>query len=176
MGEIFNHQVDTGPGKHTMYALVDGVPVVGLSGPTPCCDCTFDWYVRPLIARYYCQPDIAFPQLKARALVGMRTSKTTVTFMLAARAFMDEAGQTWVVPMANLKCLDTASDEDTNTDRTRLLGGRAADQGANCYVPMAPGFSVEAGDEVTVELRWPFTAPALEPALRDAASKEAFGF
>ena len=187
MGEIFNHQVDTGPGKHTMYALVDGVPVVGLSGPTPCCDCTFDWYVRPLIARYFDQPDLVFPQLKARALVGMSTSRTTVTFMLAARAFMDETGRTWVVPMANLKGLDTPSGGSASKGSAsetgagasaggRLLGGRAADQGANCYVPMAPGFSVEAGDKVAVELRWPFTAPALEPALRHAASKVAFGF
>ena len=47
---FLNQQVDTGPGKHTSYTVADGVPVIGLSGPTGCTHCTSEWYVRPVIA------------------------------------------------------------------------------------------------------------------------------
>lgn len=34
IGQVFNHETDHGPGHHSSYSLVDGTPVVGISGPS----------------------------------------------------------------------------------------------------------------------------------------------
>lgn len=52
MGTVICHQTNHGPGHHSSYAVVDGVPVVGISGPSGGASFTLDFYLRPLVRAY----------------------------------------------------------------------------------------------------------------------------
>lgn len=52
IGAVYNHQTNHGPGHHSSYGLVDGVPVVGISGPPGGAAFTTDFYLYPLMRAY----------------------------------------------------------------------------------------------------------------------------
>lgn len=52
MGRIVCHQTNHGPGHHSSFAVVDGVPIVGISGPSAGASFTLDFYLRPLMRRF----------------------------------------------------------------------------------------------------------------------------
>lgn len=56
MGTVLNHETNHGPGHHSSYSLVDGVPVVGISGPPGGAAFTTDFYLYPLMKSYYGLP------------------------------------------------------------------------------------------------------------------------
>ena len=51
MGEVICHQTNHGPGHHSSYAVVDGRPIVGISGPSGGASFTLDFYLRPLMRK-----------------------------------------------------------------------------------------------------------------------------
>lgn len=53
IGQVFNHETNHGPGHHSSYSLVDGTPIVGISGPALGAAFTTDFYLKPLIDRWY---------------------------------------------------------------------------------------------------------------------------
>lgn len=165
LGTIYNHQVDTGPGKHTMYAEIGGVPVVGLSGPTVCCDYTFDWYVRPLLAKYLGQGPLAFPKLKARAAADFGSTGRKLTFMRGSHAFYDAEGRLLVLPASGMPGRPQAGAAGGAGAPAGGAGAPGRKLAVNCFVAMGPGFSGQAGEEVEVELRYPFASPVCEPEL-----------
>ena len=52
IGTVFCHETNHGPGRHTSASVVDGTPVLGLSGPPSGCEITADWYLKPLVDSY----------------------------------------------------------------------------------------------------------------------------
>ena len=52
MGEVVCHETNHGPGHHSSFAVVDGTPVVGISGPPAGATFTLDFYLRPLVRAY----------------------------------------------------------------------------------------------------------------------------
>lgn len=52
MGQVLYHQTNHGPGHHSSGAVVDGTPVVGISGPPGGAAFTTDFYLKPLIAQF----------------------------------------------------------------------------------------------------------------------------
>lgn len=60
IGCMLCHQVSHGPGRHSSLAVVDGVPVVGISGPSGGAAFTLDFYLKPLVRAYLGQD----PQVK----------------------------------------------------------------------------------------------------------------
>ena len=52
MGEMVCHETNHGPGHHSSFAIVDGTPIVGISGPPTGATYTLDFYVRPLVRAY----------------------------------------------------------------------------------------------------------------------------
>ncbi|MDR0888761.1 MAG: molybdopterin molybdotransferase MoeA [Coriobacteriales bacterium] len=56
MGEVFCHQTNHGPGHHSSYALVNGTPIVGISGPPMGASFTTDFYLKPVMMKYLKQP------------------------------------------------------------------------------------------------------------------------
>jgi molybdopterin molybdotransferase len=64
LGEVLCHETTHGPGHHSSYALVEGKPVVGISGPPAGCAATTDFYLRPLLRAWYRQPPL--PKLRVR--------------------------------------------------------------------------------------------------------------
>lgn len=56
LGEVICHETNHGPGHHSSYALVDGTPVVGISGPPAGASFTLNFYLRPLMMRFLGRP------------------------------------------------------------------------------------------------------------------------
>lgn len=52
IGTVFYHETNHGPGHHSSFAVVEGTPVVGISGPPGGCAFTTDFYLRPAVMRY----------------------------------------------------------------------------------------------------------------------------
>lgn len=53
MGTVLNHETDHGPGHHSSYSVVENTPIVGISGPALGAAFTTDFYLKPLIERWY---------------------------------------------------------------------------------------------------------------------------
>ena len=53
MGQVFNHETDHGPGHHSSYSLVEGTPIVGISGPALGAAFTTDFYLKPLMDAWF---------------------------------------------------------------------------------------------------------------------------
>lgn len=51
-GSVVCHQTNHGPGHHSSYAVVDGVPVVGISGPPAGTSFTLNFYLKPLMLAF----------------------------------------------------------------------------------------------------------------------------
>ena len=53
IGQVFNHETNHGPGHHSSYSLVEGTPVVGISGPALGAAFTTDFYLKPLMEAWF---------------------------------------------------------------------------------------------------------------------------
>ncbi len=56
LGEVFLHGVATRPGKPTILGQIDQKPVVGLPGYPVSAYMSLEWFIKPLIYRYYGLP------------------------------------------------------------------------------------------------------------------------
>ena len=65
IGKVFYHQITHGPGHHSWFAVIGGIPVIGISGPPSGASFTADFYVRPAIMKYLGLPELT-PGLKVR--------------------------------------------------------------------------------------------------------------
>lgn len=52
VGAVLYHETNHGPGHHSSGAVVEGTPVVGISGPPGGAAFTTDFYLRPLMQKY----------------------------------------------------------------------------------------------------------------------------
>lgn len=68
VGEILVYEIAYGPGKHTTLTIAGSKPIVGAVGPTMGAACAVEWYVGPLIDKYFSQPRIEPRRLKVKLL------------------------------------------------------------------------------------------------------------
>ena len=60
MGQMICHQTNHGPGHHSSFAVVDGTPIVGISGPSAGASFTLNFYLRPLMRAFAgLEPEVA---------------------------------------------------------------------------------------------------------------------
>lgn len=52
LGKMIYHQVSHGPGHHSFAAIVDGTPVIGISGPPGGASFTLGFYLRPVMNQW----------------------------------------------------------------------------------------------------------------------------
>ena len=136
LSDIVAYEVDYAPGKHTMAAVAGGVPILGSVGHPGACECSVEWYVRPLIDAYLG----VIPRRK-------ETLEVRLTKDLGSSERIDFC--IW------LKLTKAADDvwegEPLSIDDTAPIRARAQ---ANLIVPKgSAGF--KAGDMVEAELRYP---------------------
>lgn len=152
-GEIICHQTNHGPGHHSSYAIVEGKPIVGISGPAGGASFTLNFYLRPLM----------------RAFLGLDPAPETVPVRLAeafpvrrkkdARAGEERPSVAGSV-FYGIKFLSVAPDEQGQLWATPInarpgLGASPANA-ANAYymLPDGPGIEPPAvGDVIHVEMR-----------------------
>lgn len=53
MGRVLCHQTNHGPGHHSSFSVIDGVPVVGISGPPGGAAVTVDLYLKPVMRAFW---------------------------------------------------------------------------------------------------------------------------
>ncbi len=159
IGTVICHETNHGPGRHTSASVVNGTPVLGLSGPPSGCEITADWYLKPLVDSYLYGNVIAFERVKA------------------AFSGMDKKGGPGGSGGPGGPGKGKGLDEDffairpvtlTRTDdgmvATPVANGMHPDllklDDADGYIEMHPfAFrELSAGDEVVIELRYPYTS------------------
>ena len=68
IGTVYYHETNHGPGHHSSFAMVDGKPVVGISGPAGGASFTLDFYLKPLMRAYLGLPtDIEYVNARLSA-------------------------------------------------------------------------------------------------------------
>lgn len=97
VGAVLYHETNHGPGHHSSGAVVEGTPVVGISGPPGGAAFTTDFYLRPLIQKYFGQessPRIvkarlaaAFPKGGKRLKKGSAPGETRPSIVDDAKEF-----------------------------------------------------------------------------------------
>lgn len=163
MGTIICHQTNHGPGHHSSYALVDGVPIVGISGPSGGASFTLNFYLLPLMRRF----------------LGFDHSPKKIAARLAADLSIGPVGALAATPKSELPGEQRPAEATEPTDEffsvkflmleatadglllaTPLPGrpGDASTRCANAYYLMPSGPSAcapKAGEIIEVELRDP---------------------
>lgn len=142
-GTVLFHEVEQGPGKHCSFSLLDGKPVVGISGPPIGAEFTADFFVKPFVDAYLGSCLDWPPTVEAVMLDSnpMQPRRSAVVRRVAVRRDRDERFVAWGVDLPErpaLRCCDRANGLVT--------------------VPK-DGWGWQCGDRVTVELRYPYTLP-----------------
>lgn len=157
MGQVICHQTNHGPGHHSSYALIEGVPVVGISGPSGGASFTLNFYLQPLMRAFLGQDPT--PQRIPAVLNGPLESKyhhgaekKTTGEQRPPEA--TEPGS--VFYSIRFMELDIGSDGVLKATPVPGHAGSPATQHANAYYMMPAGVGVEPphpGDIILVELR-----------------------
>ena len=140
-GKMMHHMLAQGPGRHCSAAMLEGTPVIGISGPPIGAEFTADWMVKPLVDRYLGLPE-SYPPM--------------------VYAIMDDpAPDRWPVPVQVVRRGEVYRDELDHLHARFLREGdgpqlRELDR-ANCFITLGRGVDRWcAGDLHPVELRWPY--------------------
>lgn len=163
LGQVICHETNHGPGHHSSFALVDGTPVVGISGPPAGASFTLNFYLRPLMMRFLGrspEPErvpvrlaAAFP---AKGGHGAKKGDAAGKQQVAG-----EVRPSIVAPGATfygIKFLTVEALPDGTLAGTPLPGrpGSPEAEAANAYymLPSGPGVTPpQPGDVIWVELR-----------------------
>lgn len=159
IGQIICHQTNHGPGHHSSYAIVDGTPIVGISGPSGGASFTLNFYLRPLMRRFLgltpepkripARLTEAFPVKNHAAAHGKKRASGESRPLEATSPEAEFYG---------IKFVDVVLGDDGVLRATPVKGhaGSAPTIHANAYymMPSGPGMTPPApGDVIWVELR-----------------------
>lgn len=136
VGTVLSHMILSGPGAHTSCCVAhDGKPIVGIPGPAVGAESVADWFVKPLVDRYFGRPT-AIPKIKA-----IYTGKTV-------------PGHPGRISGIRRACV-THHDDGTVTVDALDFTDRAGINRANAFLAFRPE-GIKHGELVEVELRWPY--------------------
>ena len=180
LGTVVCHETTHGPGHHSSYAYVNGVPVVGISGPSGGASFTMNFYLRPLMRTWLGLPanpprivarlTEAFPvsgkkqnasQAVENKAAANETTDTTSDHPAQSLPSQGEVRPSVVKPNAvfyGIKFVMLSQGANGMLEATPVKGhaGSRATWGANAYYMMPSGPGIEppaAGDLIEVELR-----------------------
>lgn len=163
IGEVICHEVNHGPGHHSSYSIVEGTPVVGISGPPSGAEYTTDWYLRPLVEKYlYGNPKPAL-RVKAKLAEDLPVRKPHGQAKTAPGTTKDNPGP----KMFGAKRCVLVPTQDCTWELRFVERGKApelvGEDTANAFFRFKDEHGGSpAGTEVEVELRYPYTYPGAE--------------
>lgn len=142
-GTVLFHEVQQGPGKHCSFSLLDGVPVIGISGPPIGAEFTTDFFVKPFIDAYLGASLDWPPTVEAVMLDSnpMQPRRSAVVNRVAVRRDRNERFVAWRVDLPERPAL------------------RCCDRANGLVTVDKDGWGWRAGERVTVELRYPYVLP-----------------
>ena len=136
IGKVYAFEVAHGPAKHTSLTVVNDKLIIGIVGPPGGAELTIPWYVKPLINKYLCKPNIEAPQLEVKLLNGVKMTPPFDFYIQVQVAKQDEQYVATVLRGPDATRVKTAVD-------------------ANAILCAKAGNSYREGDMVTVELKTP---------------------
>jgi molybdenum cofactor synthesis domain-containing protein len=160
------HEVDQGPGRHTSFSLLEGTPVIGISGPPVGAEFTLDWFVKPLVDLYLGLPLDYPPTVRATITQDVPFRPRPVNVILRAVLTRNERGKFFVTPVAGGRPGGGSSHRPAEVDAGSVINVEPDEpflrrcSTANAAITVtkdSDGFT--AGDKVDVELRYPYTFP-----------------
>ena len=176
MGEVLCHETNHGPGHHSSMAVVDGKPIVGISGPPLGASFTTDFYLLPVMLHWFGKDEV-IPRVKARLTAdfpksgpgaGKHAPAPTPAAKAAAEAPKQgngpegpgtkrgEARQFFSVQQLRV---ERQPDGSLAATPIPMADGMMALDNANAFFRLYAGPAAprpQAGDEIEVELRWPY--------------------
>ena len=164
IGQVFNHETNHGPGHHSSYALVDGTPIVGISGPSFGAAFTTDFYLKPLIEAWFDrspEPRRVFARLSAPfAAGGPSASKPTAgTGSSDAKTSRPGGEERPLIerdaPFYSIQFVTLAEAPDGVLEATPVAarGNLVALDGCDAYYPLDRKHAPQVGDMIEVELK-----------------------
>ena len=164
MGQVFNHETNHGPGHHSSYALVDGTPIVGISGPSFGAAFTTDFYLKPLIEAWFGrspEPRRVSARLSAPfASGGPGAPKPTAgTGSSDAKASRPGGEERPLVereaPFYSIQFVTLVETPDGVLEATPVAarGDLVALNGCDAYYPLDRKHAPQVGDMIEVELK-----------------------
>ncbi len=135
-GQVLFHGVAAVPGRPMSMAMVQGKPVVNLSGPSFACFYSLDWAVRAMICRYYGLP---LPQRQVISATLTRKLQTPPIFSMMSPFQVEQKDGIWYATPVAL--------------RGPGAKGSAAALTANAvYISALREAPHEAGEQINLEL------------------------
>ncbi len=164
IGQVFNHETNHGPGHHSSYALVDGTPIVGISGPSFGAAFTTDFYLKPLIEAWFGrspEPRRVSARLSAPfASGGPGAPKPTAgTGSSDAKASRPGGEERPLVereaPFYSIQFVTLVETPDGVLEATPVAarGDLVALNGCDAYYPLDRKHAPQVGDMIEVELK-----------------------
>ncbi len=159
VGQVVYHQTNHGPGHHSFFALVEGVPVVGISGPSGGVSFTLEFYLRPVL-RAFLGLD-PHPQLIPARLRGTFGKNRFARKSLAKAVPGEERPPEATEPGSefySVRFMELVAEPDGTLSATPVAGkaGSAETQHANALYMLSAGADAvfpEEGALIQVELR-----------------------
>lgn len=153
IGQVFNHETDHGPGHHSSYSLVDGTPVVGISGPSFGAAFTTDFYLKPLVDAWYGRspaPRRARARLTAAFPAGKAGSSPAGKAGGEERPRVERTAPFYAIQFVKLS---QGADGVLEATPVAARGDLVALDGCDAYYPLDRKVPPRAGDMIEVELR-----------------------
>lgn len=91
LGEVYVHGVATKPGKPVILGTVDNTPVIGLPGYPVSAYLNLDWFIKPLVERYYGIPERKRQTINARLGRRLASSLGSEEFVRMSLGWLDGA-------------------------------------------------------------------------------------
>ena len=142
-GEILFHEVNQGPGRHCSFALLDGKPVIGISGPPIGAEFTADFFLKPFVdlslGANLDYPPTVWATMLDDAPMGQRP--VNVVKRVVVRRDERDRFVAWTLHTYDRPVIRDCAE-------------------GNGLVTVAPdSYGWQEGDLVEVELRYPYTLP-----------------
>ncbi len=161
MGEVVCHQTNHGPGHHSSYALVNDVPIVGISGPSGGASFTLNFYLQPVMRRFLGLDPVP-KKIPARLMADFPTGRMEKYVSVPADKLPGEQRPAEATKPGevffSIKFVMLEAGDDGVLGATPVPGhpGTPETQHANAYYMMEAGVGAKpphAGDVIWVELR-----------------------
>lgn len=139
-GEVLYHETDTAPGKHTSGSILNGTPVVGISGPPVAADLNIEMFAKPLIDDFLLGAPQEPPVIYAHIDEDFPLQPRGANIARRVRLSRDGEGYLWahVLPM-NAPVLKDCAEAD------------------GLIITRKESYGYAAGEQVPVQLLWPYT-------------------
>lgn len=155
MGRVLYHQTTHGPGHHSWCAEIDGVPVIGISGPPGGASFTTDFYLYPAMMKYLGQCE-HLPKIRVRLGADLPSRKFKPSNApVPAETTPPKPGPFFSVRNQQLQLADDGVLEAVPLHCGRWPSPPEAET-CSAYYLMETGYGIEApkkGEWIEIELR-----------------------